>query len=187
VKGKDLIETAYAEAGRLSRLTLQMLNFYRTALVEDVMKPTDLNQLLQEVLTLTKADLVQKRIAAETAFDPALPTIRGSRDKLKQVFLNLIANARDAMPGGGTLRISTALGGKNVQVKVSDTGVGIPRENLNRIFDAFYTTKGKVSGVGLGLSVSYGIVSQHRGSINVESVVGKGTTFTIILPSEEEV
>jgi signal transduction histidine kinase len=187
VKGKDLIETAYGESGRLSRLTLQMLNFYRTALVEDIMKPTDLNQLLREVVILTKADLEQRHIAVETAFDPACPTIRGSRDKLKQVFLNLITNARDAMPGGGTLWISTALGAKNVQVKVGDTGVGIPRENLNRIFDAFFTTKGKVSGVGLGLSVTYGIVSQHRGSIDVESAVGKGTTFTINLPSEEKV
>lgn len=186
VKGKDLIETAYGEAGRLSRLTVQMLSFYRTSLVEDVMKPTNLNQLLQEVVTLTNGDLEHKDIRVETDFSADLPTIRGSRDKLKQVFLNLITNARDAMPRGGTLRISSAERGKTVHVRVSDTGIGIPPENLNRIFDAFYTTKGKVSGVGLGLSVSYGIVSQHRGSIEVESAVGKGTTFTIVLPHEEE-
>lgn len=186
VKGKDLIDTAYAEAGRLSRLTVQMLNFYRTSFVEDVMKPTDINQLLAEVVTLTKGDLENKRIAVMTEYDADLPLVRGSRDKLKQVLLNLISNARDAMPAGGTLRMSTAHQGKNVQVTVRDSGVGIPPENLKRIFDAFYTTKGKVSGVGLGLSVSYGIVSQHRGSIDVESAIGKGTAFTINLPCEEE-
>ncbi len=186
VKGKDLIETAYGEAGRLSRLTVQMLNFYRTSLVEDVMKPTDLNQLLDEVVALTKEDLVRKGITVEAEFQHNLPQIRGSRDKLKQVFLNLITNARDAMAGGGRLEITTAVQSSNVHINVKDTGVGIPPGNLDRIFDAFFTTKGKVSGVGLGLSVSYGIVSQHRGSIEVESTVGKGTTFTIVLPYQEE-
>jgi signal transduction histidine kinase len=185
VKGKDLIEAAYGEAGRLSRLTVQMLNFYRTSLAEDVMRPTDINLLLTEVVTLINGDLAQQGISVETAFAHDLPLLPGSRDKLKQVFLNLIANARDAMPGGGRLFMSTEVQGRNVLVKVKDTGVGIPEENLDRIFDAFYTTKGKVSGVGLGLSVSYGIVSQHRGSIEVESAVGSGTTFTIVLPYQE--
>jgi signal transduction histidine kinase len=184
VNGKDLIETAFEEAGRLSRLTLQMLNFYRTSLVEDVMKPTDLNELLGEVVDLTKEELVHKGITVTTDFPAGIPRIRGSRDKLKQVFLNLVANARDAMPEGGRLEIRTAVQNNSVRVEVRDTGVGIPPENLNRIFDAFFTTKGSVSGVGLGLSVSYGIVSQHRGSIEVISKVGKGTTFTIVLPVE---
>jgi signal transduction histidine kinase len=185
VKGRDLIETAYGEAGRLSRLTIQMLSFYRTSLVEDVMKPTDLNQLVQEVVALTKGDLAQCGITLDTELQPALPHIRGSRDKLKQVLLNLLSNARDAMPNGGRLHLGTALHGMSIRLSVADTGVGIPPEHLDRIYDAFFTTKGKVSGVGLGLSVSYGIISQHHGSIEVTSHVGKGTTFIILLPFEE--
>lgn len=185
-KGRDLIETAYGEVGRLSRLTVQMLSFYRTSLVEDVMKPTDLNELLGEAVDLTKGELAQNGIVVTTELQKGLPLIRGSRDKLKQVFLNLISNARDAMPAGGRLDIRTAAHEQSLRVVVSDTGVGISPENLNRIFDAFFTTKGKVSGVGLGLSVSYGIINQHRGSIEVESQVGKGTTFIIVLPREEE-
>ena len=118
----------------------------------------------------------------ETIFDPDLPEVNGSNDKLKQVFLNMILNARDAMPHGGSLRISTLVEGNAVKIVLADNGIGIPRENLSRIFDAFFTTKGKVSGVGLGLSVSYGIVHQHRGIITVSSSVGEGTTFVVSLP-----
>jgi two-component system NtrC family sensor kinase len=88
------------------------------------------------------------------------------------------------MPGGGHLTIDARhLDGK-VRITVGDDGMGIPKEHLDRIFDAFFTTKGKVSGVGLGLSVSYGIVNQHRGSIEVESAVGRGSAFTVVLPCE---
>jgi two-component system NtrC family sensor kinase len=88
------------------------------------------------------------------------------------------------MPEGGHLDIQASRHNGTVRVTVRDDGIGIPRENLSRIFDTFFTTKGKVSGVGLGLSVSYGIVSQHRGSLEVESTVGKGSTFTVVLPYE---
>jgi two-component system NtrC family sensor kinase len=108
--------------------------------------------------------------------------VRGSKDKLKQVFLNIIANARDAMPGGGTLSITARPECGFVNIEISDTGAGIPEENLSRIFDAFFTTKEKVSGVGLGLSVCHGIVSQHDGKIAVRSKPGEGSTFTIALP-----
>jgi signal transduction histidine kinase len=182
IKGRDLIETAYGEAGRLSRLTAQMLNLYRSSLVEDVMKPTNINHLLAEVLDLTRTELATNGIVMESEFEPTIPPIMGSRDKLKQVFLNLIANAADAMPEGGRLHISTTIKEGAVRVVVRDTGIGIPPENRPRIFDAFFTTKGKVSGVGLGLSVSYGIISQHRGNIEVESVPGEGSTFTVVFP-----
>ncbi len=108
--------------------------------------------------------------------------MQGSRDKLNQVLVNLISNARDAMPGGGQLDIRARRHDGTVRITVGDTGVGIPKENMNRIFDAFFTTKAKVSGVGLGLSVSYGIVSLHRGTIEVESAPGKGSSFTVVLP-----
>jgi two-component system NtrC family sensor kinase len=184
IKGRDLINVAFDEVERLSRLTAQMLNLYRSSLVEDEMSPTDLNNLLDEVVAITRDELAGNKIRSNQNIPAGLPKIRGSKDKLKQVFLNLIANARDAMPEGGELSIAAAARNGTIRVAVRDTGVGIPKEYLNRIFDAFFTTKGKVSGVGLGLSVSYGIVSQHRGSIEVESTVGQGSTFTVVLPYE---
>ena len=184
IKGRELLDVAYDEAERLSRLTTQMLHFYRNSLVEEELNVTDLNELLGEVLTITRSELSSNHIRLQHHIDEGLPQIRGSKDKLKQVFLNLIANARDAMPEGGTLDISACANNGMVRIAVKDTGVGIPQEHLNRIFDAFFTTKSKVSGVGLGLSVSYGIVSQHRGSIEVESRVGHGSTFTVLLPYE---
>ncbi len=184
IKGRDLIVVAYDEVERLTRLTAQMLNLYRGSLVEEEMKPTNLHGILDEVLAVTQDELAAKNIRAKLDIAAGLPMIRGSKDKLKQVFLNLVANARDAMPEGGELAIDASARNGSVRVNVRDTGVGIPQEHINRIFDAFFTTKGKVSGVGLGLSVSYGIISQHQGSIEVESTVGKGSIFTVILPYE---
>jgi two-component system NtrC family sensor kinase len=162
-----------------------MLSLYRSSLVEEEMKPTDVNEILAEVVTLARGEVQDRNIVLHTEIEPALPLVRGSRDKLKQVLLNLISNALDAMPNGGELAMLASGHNGTVRLTVKDSGVGIPQENINRIFDAFYTTKGKVSGVGLGLSVSYGIVSQHRGSIEVQSTVGKGSAFTIVLPSGE--
>ena len=181
-EGRELVEVAFDEVTRMSKLTRQMLDFYRTSLVPEVLRPTNVNDALKDVLTASRAELMAAGITVETTFDPGLPEVNGSNDKLKQVFLNMILNARDAMPHGGMLRISTMTEGNAVKIVLADNGIGIPRENLSRIFDAFFTTKGKVSGVGLGLSVSYGIVHQHRGIITVSSSVGEGTTFVVSLP-----
>ena len=184
-RGRDLIEVAYDEAGRLSRLTGQMLNFYRGSMVEDEMQPTNLNEMLDDVIVLIRDELPPAGIILRTDIPQNLPVVTGSRDKLKQVMLNLIANARDAMPQGGHLDIIASAGAADVRMTVKDDGMGIAREHRDRIFDAFFTTKGKVSGVGLGLSVCYGIVSQHRGSIDVESIPGAGSSFTVVLPLPE--
>lgn len=181
-KGRDLIDVAYEEVNRLSRLSAQMLSLYRSSLVEEEMKPTNINEIMGEVVTLARGEIQDRNIVLRTEIEPALPAVRGSRDKLKQVLLNLISNALDAMPAGGVLALLASRDNGTVRLTVKDTGVGISRENINRIFDAFFTTKGKVSGVGLGLSVSYGIVSQHRGSIEVQSAIGEGSTFTVVLP-----
>jgi signal transduction histidine kinase len=181
-KGRDLIDVAYEEVNRLSRLSAQMLSLYRSSFVEEEMKPTDVNEFMGEIIALAQSEIQDRNVLLRTEIEPGLPSIRGSRDKLKQVLLNLIANALDAMPEGGELVMCAARDNGTIRLAVRDTGVGIPRENINRIFDAFFTTKGKVSGVGLGLSVSYGIVSQHRGSIEVQSAPGKGSTFTVVLP-----
>ena len=181
-EGRELVEVAFDEVTRMSKLTRQMLDFYRTSLVPEVLQPTSVNDVLNDVLTASRAELAAAGITVGTAFDPELPEVNGSGDKLKQVFLNMILNARDAMPQGGALKLSTLVEGNAVKIVLADNGIGIPKENLNRIFDAFFTTKAKVSGVGLGLSVSYGIVHQHRGMITVSSTVGEGTTFVVSLP-----
>jgi len=105
--------------------------------------------------------------------------------QIEQVLINLIQNAIQAMPQGGTLRVSLSQAGEAIALAIQDTGIGIPPENLHRIFDPFFTTKPEGEGTGLGLSVSYGIITHHRGRIDVESVVGQGTTFTILLPTHQ--
>ena len=107
----------------------------------------------------------------------------GSTNRLQQVFLNLFMNARDAMPTGGMLEVRTSANNGSVEVEVTDTGVGIPRDSLSRIFDPFYTTKSTGRGTGLGLSVSYGIIKEHAGKIDVRSTPGKGTSFRLEFPA----
>ena len=183
MQGRELVEVAYEEVTRMSKLTRQLLDFYRTSFVPEETKPVELNGLLKEVVQSFGDELRKNKIDVTLNLQENLPIVRGSADKLKQVFLNLVLNARDAMPDGGLIRIGTEADDGFVRVSISDSGVGIPKENLDKIFDAFFTTKSKVSGVGLGLSVSYGIVSQHRGSIKVSSTAGEGSTFVVSLPA----
>ena len=183
IKGRELIEVAFEEIERLSRLTRQMLDFYRTSLMPVDMLPVDVNALVRDVLALAELQLASAHIETVQALAEGLPRVSGSADKLMQVFLNIVINARDAMSGGGRLRVETGQADGMVQVLFRDTGTGIAPEHLGRVFDAFFTTKSKVSGVGLGLSVSYGIVQQHRGSITVISAAGEGAQFTVSLPS----
>jgi signal transduction histidine kinase len=111
-----------------------------------------------------------------------LPAVRGNENRLQQVFFNLLLNARDAMPGGGWLTLLTHAEDDAVVIEVCDTGDGIKREHIKRIYDPFFTTKGIGRGTGLGLSVSYGILQEHGGSIAVDSAPGQGTTFRVTLP-----
>ncbi|MBI3189624.1 MAG: HAMP domain-containing protein [Ignavibacteriales bacterium] len=179
---RELIEVAFEEVERLAKLTRQMLDIYRTSMVQESREPTCVNKVIQEVLASSNPVLQQSKVSVETSFTENLPKIAGLQDKLKQVFLNLFINAKDAMPDGGTLSVQTLRHDSFVIIYVTDTGTGISQEHINKIFDAFFTTKGKVSGVGLGLSVTYGIIQQHQGTITVKSQLGKGTTFTISFP-----
>jgi len=183
---RELVAVALDEVSRMAKLTRQMLDFYRGSLLELEQEPVDIASLLLEVERMFRETLGRERITVAAEVKDSLPAVRGSRDKLKQVLMNLVLNARDAQPGGGRITMLADVEEGRVRIRVSDTGVGIPPEHLNRVFDAFFTTKREVSGVGLGLSVSYGIVHQHQGDIAVASTVGKGTTFTIHLPSMEE-
>jgi two-component system NtrC family sensor kinase len=119
-------------------------------------------------------------------FADGLPPVHGDKNQLQQVFVNLSLNACEAMPGGGTLLVSTSRDHGGVVVKVTDTGCGIKESQLDQIFEPFFTTKPVGKGTGLGLSVSYGIVQQHGGSLEVESQEGKGTTFTVVLPGAKD-
>ncbi|KAF0121617.1 MAG: PAS/PAC sensor signal transduction histidine kinase [bacterium] len=171
---------ALSETVRLSELLRKMLSFSRPD--EEERHPTDINTILDEILLLHEKQLREHSIRVSSSFAEGLEKVYASKNHLRQVFLNIISNARDAMPEGGTLTVKTNGGKDNVQIQISDTGIGIREENLDKIFDAFFTTKNGRKDAGLGLSVCYGFVKDHGGDIKVESKVGSGTTFTIILP-----
>jgi signal transduction histidine kinase len=136
------------------------------------------------VLLLNKSDFSKKEISIELDYAPHLPQVEAISDQIKQVFFNLLANAADACsPGGGRITIRTWQENEEmVAVSFQDTGVGIRPEDMDFIFQPFYTTKAEVKGTGLGLSVSYGIIQQHQGEVRVASQPHCGATFTVILP-----
>lgn len=184
-KRKEYYDLATGEVQRLIQTVRQMLDFYRPTAADYV--AADLSALLEETLTLAAKPLTDKNIAIRRSYRKNLPPVPVVRNNLKQVFLNLILNAGEAMPDGGQLTLRTSLGtdgGQKVaQVSVADTGHGIDPENLPKVFEPFYTTK--TTGTGIGLAVSYGIVQAHGGSIKVESTPG-GSIFTVSLPLRRE-
>ncbi|MCL6481905.1 MAG: PAS domain S-box protein [Firmicutes bacterium] len=175
-----LIEKIIKQTFRASEIVNHLLNFSRTGAAE--FTEVNLNAVIEETLALVSHPFRSARISVIKNLDPCLPPVLGSVNRLQQVFLNLFLNARDAMPEGGLLEVRTAAQNGTVEVEVTDTGVGIPREHLNRIFDPFFTTKGSGRGTGLGLSVSYGIIKEHAGKIDVRSTPGKGTSFRLEFP-----
>ena len=180
-----ILQKITSQTFRASEIINSLLNFSRTSSRD--FETIDLNQTLQDTIALLEPQLRKAGVTVETELDPAAAPVWGNSGKLQQVFLNLVLNARDAMPKGGrlTVRTSAADSGRGemlARVTVSDTGSGIPPEHLQRIYDPFFTTKGPKSGTGLGLAVSYGIIQEHSGNMNVESEVGRGTTFHIELP-----
>jgi signal transduction histidine kinase len=142
----------------------------------------NLNQVVEDALVLLTHKASTTGIKLIKRYAPNLPEVLGDQNRLQQVFLNILLNAYQAMPEGGELQIITRLAGQEVHAAFVDTGVGIPPENLNRVFDPFFTTKEVGQGTGLGLSISYGIVEQHGGTIEAQSKVGVGSTFTVKLP-----
>jgi PAS domain S-box-containing protein len=175
-----LLEKIARQTFRASEIVNSLLNFSRTSPTEFV--AVDLNKVIRETLTLVEHQLLQASVEVKLLFDEKLPRVKGNGGKLQQVFLNLILNARDAMEAGGQLAVRTSASDGLVRVTVADTGAGITPENLARIFDPFFTTKGARKGTGLGLSVSYGIVREHGGDIEVESTQGAGTRFHLSFP-----
>lgn len=147
--------------------------------------PTNVNDLLNEVVSLLAHQFELDKITLEKDLAPDLPEIVADGEKLKQVFMNLLMNARQSMTGRGLVSISTTreAGNGSVRIAISDSGSGIPEEYIEKVFDPFFTTKPVGEGTGLGLSVSYGIIQNHNGRIEVNSSLGHGSTFTIVLPA----
>ncbi|MFQ5822365.1 MAG: sensor histidine kinase, partial [Candidatus Heimdallarchaeota archaeon] len=183
-KRRKILEMALSETVRVTELLRKMLNFSKPE--EEERQPVDINTILDEILLLMRKQLQENSIRISSSFADNLGKVYASKNQLRQVFLNMIGNARDAMPDGGTLSIKTMTAGDSVHIEISDTGVGIREENHDRIFDAFFTTKDSIKGVGLGLSVCYGFIEDQGGDIKVSSKRGEGTTFTIILPQYRE-
>lgn len=181
---QQFMQIAQNELGRIARIITRMRDFYRPSRAE--LTATDINSLLRDTVEFVKTYLRHSNITVLCELQANLPMITAHADQLRQVFLNLVLNACDAMPGGGDLRISTRLlPARNKKlaaliIQVNDTGTGIPDEHLEHIFEPFYTTKPQ--GTGLGLAISAHIVTQHAGQVTVDSNPGAGSTFTITLP-----
>jgi two-component system, NtrC family, sensor kinase len=175
-----LIEKIIKQTFRASEIVNNLLNFSRVGSAQ--FSEVNMNSVLEETLVLVSHPLKTARVEVVRKMQEELPPILGSMNRLQQVFLNLFMNARDAMPSGGILEIRTACSNGTVEVEVMDSGVGISREHLNRIFDPFFTTKVSGRGTGLGLSVSYGIIKEHAGKIDVRSTPGRGTSFRLEFP-----
>ena len=166
---------------RASEIVNNLLKFSRVSGSEHA--ELDLNKLIRETLSLVDPMLKASKISLNAQLDAHLPSVYGNSGKLQQVFMNLILNARDAMPRGGELTLATESENSTIHVEVSDNGVGIPADHLDKIFDPFFTTKSTSRGTGLGLAVSYGIIREHAGKIRVESSIGRGTSFHLEFPT----
>jgi len=178
---REDLEMIIREATRCKTIVTDLLNFSRQN--EVLAQETDLNALLTDLVEETGRQELFQRVRLVKDLDPGLPIIQADPFQLRQVFLNLMNNAAEAMPNGGQLTLRTRPGPAPgfVTVEVQDTGVGISEENMKKLFTPFFTTKPIGKGTGLGLAIIYGIVKMHQGQISVQSEVGKGTTFTVTL------
>jgi signal transduction histidine kinase len=175
-----LLEKIERQTFRAAKIVNGLLNLSRPASpTGDHPAPVDLNTVITDVLSLLEHQLAMQHVKVRRELHADRLVVQGFEHKLQQVFLNLFLNAKDAMPKGGWLSVTTALREGKVLVEVGDTGSGIPTEHLTRIYDPFFTTKAVGHGSGLGLSITYGIVREHQGSIDCESNIGQGTRFVL--------
>jgi len=181
-KRRRILELSLSEIQRLSEMLRNMLSFSKPE--EEKRRPIKIDELIEGILLVMEKQMRESNIQVETSFNPDIPEIMASTNQMRQVMLNILKNAKEAMPKGGTLFVRTSKEDNRILIHIEDTGMGVPEEIRDKIFEAFFTTKQKVKGVGLGLSVCYGIIKDHDGEIKVESEEGKGTTFTISLPIE---
>ncbi|HKP10477.1 MAG TPA: ATP-binding protein [Blastocatellia bacterium] len=178
---RKLLEKIHAQTLRASGIVNNLLNFSRTG--DTQFREVDVNHVLDDTLQLLEPQLRGSRVEIVRHYAEELPAAYGNASKLQQVFMNLALNARDAMPAGGRLTITTRLVDTSLVVDFRDTGIGISPEHIARIYDPFFTTKEVGQGTGLGLALSYGIIQEHGGRIFVESRPNEGAHFTIKLPT----
>ncbi|MBU2550056.1 MAG: HAMP domain-containing protein [Proteobacteria bacterium] len=177
----EMIDDIMTQADRASQVVKNLLEFSRTE--RPSLKNLDIRAVLDRTLSFIKNQLVVANVRIEQAFAPDLPEIRGKQQDLQQAFVNILLNAIQAMPDGGTITIRADQGPEGyLRIDMSDTGTGIKAGALEHIFDPFYTTKASSQGTGLGLSIVYSIIRTHGGYIEAKSAVGQGTTFSIYLP-----
>jgi len=182
---KELLTVGIKESTRMANLVKKLADSHRPTL--GYRESLEIHDLINEILLLKGNDLRKKNIKVEKFYSPDVPRLEGISDQLKQVMLNLIQNAGDAISEkGGEITLSTARLNETVEINIKDTGSGIDPEKIDSIFEPFFTTKGPNQGSGLGLSVSHGIIKSHSGNIRVKSKQGEGTTFTVILPINGE-
>jgi two-component system NtrC family sensor kinase len=168
---------------RLNEIVRRFLDATRRPKLD--LAPVDVNQLIQEVSALIVPTLQTRRVRCHNALQPDLPVIHADRKQLEQVLLNLINNSLDAMPKEGHLRIETGTTSDHrVAIRITDSGQGIEPTHMERLFQPMFTTKQIGQGTGLGLTICRAIIKEHGGDIEVRSVVGQGTTFSIFLPAE---
>jgi two-component system NtrC family sensor kinase len=184
-KFERYLDLVQSETSRCSRIVSNLLAFSRQSRLE--FSEVDINELLEKCIMLSQHKLSLQNIEIKTDLNPTIANVSGDFNQIQQCIINLIFNAIDAMPDGGTLSIKSALNANKgvVGIEIADTGSGIAKEDLPHIFDPFYSTKTEGTGLGLGLSTVYGIIDRHKGTITVESEAGKGTVFRIALPLEE--
>jgi signal transduction histidine kinase len=179
---KEDLEVIHCQANRVAEITTALLAYARQSSEEQI--PLDLNAVVHTALLLWQPQ-AEQLVRVETVLEEPLASIMGNFTQLQQVVINLVSNALDATPAAGTITVSTRSAGEppsTVVLEVADTGIGIPPEHLSKLFDPFFTTKPPGKGTGLGLSVCLGIVQDHHGTIAVESLPGRGSTFVVTLP-----
>lgn len=183
---KEHLKLVVSETARTSKIVSNLLSFSRQVKVE--VRDVDVNQVIHRVFSIVGHKAQLQNITVHFELDEAIATVKGSFAQIEQCLMNVVFNAIEAMPDGGELTVSThfdTVKRQEVVVEIRDTGLGISKENLLHIFEPFFSTKGEAKGVGMGLSVVYGIIRDHQGDIAVNSEEGKGTCFTIRLPAQE--
>jgi len=181
---KKGLQTIVAQVERITRVMNQLLAFARRKPPERELLA--LGEVIETSLEMFHERLGKSRVEVETQIDACCSKVRADRDQMSQVLINLIMNALHAMPEGGLLRIGLSSEKEFVKLTVADSGQGIPGDVVEKIFEPFFTTKEFGKGTGLGLTVVKGIIEEHQGAITVDSEEGKGTTFTILLPGNQD-
>ncbi|MBN1693314.1 MAG: hypothetical protein JW845_07155 [Dehalococcoidales bacterium] len=176
----DYLSKMESELVRSTKLVQNLLNFARQSTPE--FQSVNMNTVVNHALDLVSHSVEEQDIRVFNELEPSLPEITADPSQIQQVCLSLIINAVQAMPRGGRLTLRTYVHNSKIKLEVQDTGIGIPPENIGKLFTPFFSTKADVKGVGLGLAVAYGIIHRHKGRIEAQSKVGEGSTFTVTIP-----